>query len=97
MMTLEQYLLTKLAEEAAEISQIALKTAQFGVHERYKPSGLTNIQRVEQEYNDLIAIVSMLKEECNIVIKTDEDKIKSKKSKVFHYLNYSRNLCLTEF
>ena len=32
-MSYEQFLLLKLAEEASEISQIALKTAQFGMLE----------------------------------------------------------------
>ncbi|MEW0941027.1 hypothetical protein [Acinetobacter baumannii] len=33
-MSHEQFLLMKLAEEATEVAQIALKTAQFGMNEK---------------------------------------------------------------
>ena len=48
-----QYLLTKLAEEANEVGQIALKTQQFGVDEGMPGQPFTNAERTHQELNDL--------------------------------------------
>ncbi|WP_321929869.1 hypothetical protein [Burkholderia cenocepacia] len=46
MMTLTQYLLVKIAEEAAEVAQIALKTAHFGLNETQPGRDETNAQRL---------------------------------------------------
>ncbi len=57
-----QYLLTKLAEEAAEIAQISLKTQQFGLDERYN-DGLSNKERCHQELDDLNGVIQLLNDE----------------------------------
>lgn len=85
-----QYLLVKLAEEASEISQIALKTAQFGVHEQCPGLNETNIQRIDQEFNDLVAIVELINQELNSSeIHICDAFIERKKEKVNKYYNYS--------
>lgn len=45
-MILRQHALVKLAEEAVEISQIALKTIQFGLDSEVPGEGITNLQKL---------------------------------------------------
>ncbi len=95
MMTHTQYLLIKLAEEASELAQIALKTAQFGPEERY--GGLSkpkNTQRIEAEFNDLLAIIQMLNED-GLSILENPTLIEHKKTKVLNFKMYSSALGMT--
>ena len=92
-MTKLQYLLIKLAEEAAEISQIALKTAQFGLNEIKPGQALTNIERVNFEYNDLLAIAEMINTEAeDTYLITNFVEMDAKKLKVEKYYGYSKTL-----
>jgi NTP pyrophosphatase (non-canonical NTP hydrolase) len=71
-MNREQFLLTKLAEECAEVAQMALKTQQFGMNES-KPGQLaTNKDRLHAELNDLNAIVQMLNDEFGFDYKPND-------------------------
>lgn len=85
-----QYLLTKLAEEAAEVAQIALKTQQFGPYEICPDLPETNIERVNKEFNDLLAVAEMINEHLEeyALIKLD-NLIVNKKNKVNKYYQYS--------
>lgn len=99
MMTLTQYLLVKIAEEAAEVSQIALKTAHFGLSEMQPGRMETNAQRIYAELNDLLAMVHRLGEVSNgefwfDIGAPDPVAIAKKLGKVEHYLAYSRSLGL---
>lgn len=87
-----QYLLGKLAEEASEVSQIALKTQQFGLHEVYSEQSFTNSERIHQEINDLMAIIEILNEEFKFGYGIDRGHITNKKIKVNKYYEYSRTL-----
>lgn len=60
-----QYLLTKLAEEATEVAQIALKSQQFGLDERKENDATqpTNKERIHAEINDLLGVIDMLNSE----------------------------------
>lgn len=89
----EQYLLGKLAEEASEISQIALKTQQFGMDEVYEEA--SNKERCHEELNDLLSIVKMLNVECNFDYRQPNinlDVYLKKVDKVNKYYNYSKEL-----
>ncbi len=90
-MTLRQFLLIKLAEEAAEVSQIALKTAQFGETESCPGLGLTNVERIYQELNDLNAIIELL-QDARFSYVPSASAIEAKKQKVEKYLKYSLSL-----
>lgn len=57
------YLLSKIAEEAAEVAQMAAKTQQFGLQERYTITHDTNVERLKQELTDLLTVVGMLQTE----------------------------------
>lgn len=87
-----QLLLGKLAEEGSEITQIALKTQQFGLHERHPQLDEDNRQRIHAELNDLLGIVEMLNEEVAFGFQRDETAIARKREKVNHYARYSENL-----
>lgn len=91
-----QLLLAKLAEEAAEVSQIALKSAQFGLEERLAGQPYTNAERVNQELTDLMAIVQMLNEEFGLGFVLDPQRVLAKMAKVNHYANYSASLGLVD-
>ena len=102
MLTRYQYLLTKLAEEASEIAQIALKTQQFGADEVCPGQEHTNTERIHKELIDLLAIVCMLNEEFNFgfnyfnVIKEAAYKIEAKQNKVDKYYQYSQDCGMVE-
>lgn len=88
----EQYLLTKLAEEASEIAQIALKTQQFGMDEICPQLPETNKRRIHKELNDLLGVIEMLNIECNFDYIPDKNEIVAKINKVNKYYDYSIQL-----
>lgn len=102
MLTRYQYLLTKLAEEASEVAQIALKTQQFGADEICPNQPDTNTERIHKELIDLLAIVGMLNEEFNFgfdhikVYAFLAKKLEEKQNKVDKYYKYSAQLGMVE-
>lgn len=85
-----QYLLTKLAEEASEIAQIALKSQQFGVHEICPDLLESNIERINKEFNDLLGVVCMINIELEYeALSPTDDFIENKIRKVEKYYQYS--------
>lgn len=91
-----QFLLTKLAEEASEIAQIALKTQQFGLHEMCPGLDETNAQRTHKEIDDLLSIVYMLNGEFDFGYVKDTQAILRKQEKVNKYYGYSQSLGMAE-
>lgn len=91
-MTHEQFLLMKLAEEASEIAQIALKTAQFGMTEKHPDLPLNNKERIHSELNDLLAIVDELNSWSNFGFKENYEAKIQKIMKLNTYLGYSIRL-----
>lgn len=89
-----QHLLTKLAEEAAEVAQIALKTQQFGPDEIMPGQPHTNFQLCHLEIDDLFAVVELLNENHNFEYVKSERRIKAKKEKIVKYLAFSTELGL---
>lgn len=91
-----QYLLCKLAEEAAEVAQIALKAQQFGLHERQHPSGPTNADRIRAELNDMAGVIQMICDDIGIDLRLDASAARAKIEKVRKYRAYSVNLNLVQ-
>lgn len=91
-MTHEQFLLMKLAEEATEIAQIALKTAQFGMTEKHPDLPLNNKERINLELNDLLAVVDELNSWVQFGFKEDYAAKVNKIEKLNKYLGYSIRL-----
>lgn len=89
-MTNEQYLLTLLAEECAEVSQRATKAIRFGLED---PKGTqegfsTNKQRLLWEINDLIAVIELLFGNDYV----DESLKRIKKEKIEKYTQLSKEI-----
>lgn len=93
-MNRQQYLLSKLAEEAAEVAQIALKTAQFGLDEAQPEQRKTNAERCHDEIDDMLAIIEMLNDEFGFNFQSQMDRRWTKKDKVNKYAAYSAELGL---
>ena len=93
-MNYTQFLLIKLAEEAAEISQIALKASQFGLQEKNPKLEWNNVERIYAELNDLLGVVDILNSTSDIEFKfvPNEQAILLKKEKIKKYLQYSVDL-----
>ena len=91
-----QHMLIKLAEECAEVSQIALKTAQFGQHECMPGQPLNNFERCHQELDDLLAVVEELNENFRFYYIPNRERVEAKKVKMQKYLGYSIHLGLVE-
>ena len=91
-MNREQLLLTKLAEECAEVAQITLKSQQFGLQEVCPNQPYTNAERMHNELNDLIAAIEMLNDECGLGFEQDRLRILTKKAKVNKFAEYSQSL-----
>lgn len=98
MMTITQYYLAKIAEEAAEVAQIALKCAHFGLSEKQPGQDLTNAERCYGELNDLLAMVHQLGSVSGgeFYFSQDGFAMAAKLNKVAHYLTYSQSLGLVE-
>lgn len=93
------YLLTKLAEEATEIAQRALKAVEFGLDEVQPGQEQSNAERVGGEVIDMITILLMLADlgvEIQASVAADEQvlnaMIAAKKAKVEKYMALSRTL-----
>jgi NTP pyrophosphatase (non-canonical NTP hydrolase) len=96
MLNRQQLLLVKLAEEASEVAQIALKTVQFGAHETCPGLLQDNFERVNAELQDLFAVVQILNDEFDLGFVSDETLVKLKTLKINKYAQYSRDLGLVE-
>lgn len=91
-----QYYLTKLAEEASEVAQIALKTQQFGPNEKHPELDYTNFQRCHQELNDLLAVVDVLNTYFCFGFIPNPVSQEHKKKKMLKYKNYSVELGMVD-
>lgn len=89
-MNRKQYLLCKLAEEASEVAQIALKTQQFGLDEVYEKD--SNRTRCHGELNDLLTVVDMLNDEFDFGFVRDTSSREHKETKMNKYYAYSVSL-----
>lgn len=94
MMTRQQYMLTKLAEECSEVSQIALKAQQFGLTEVMPGQPFNNAERCHHELDDLMAVVEVLNQKYGLGYVPDRARVEAKFQKLEKYLDYSTELGL---
>ncbi len=92
-MTINQHLITILAEECAEVTHRVSKALRFGFNEVQPEQKLNNAERIALELCDLVAIIDMLHENGIIPFKGFA-AINDKKNKVIHFLEYSKKLGL---
>ena len=88
-MTRLDHLLIILGEECSELHQETCKALRFGIHEQ-RDLPTSNRERMQKEYNDLLAMVELLNwEDRSIDLHRDDTMIAAKKAKVARYLLYS--------
>ena len=98
-MNYQQYLLVKLAEETAEVAQMAIKCSLFGYDsvDPREDTGETNALKLFKELLDFSAVMTELApvddkfEEIN-----PEDYIEMKRLKLKHYYDVAQNHTLSE-
>lgn len=95
-----EYLLTLLSEECAEVAQRVSKALRFGLNEIQPGQPHTNSRRIYLELIDLIEVVDMLDQrgilDLTSHIKEDEEHGANKRRKILEYMEYSRKMgCLT--
>jgi len=87
------YLLITLMEECAEIQKECSKCLRFGIGDKeslHNPNSvdtLSNVQRLNNEVNDLLGVIELLQEE-SILSEKDLIDIYKKKLKVNHFYRY---------
>jgi len=89
-----EHLLTILGEECSELHQDTCKALRFGINEQ-RDLETSNLERMQKEYNDLLAMVEMINEELfdaggNYLLFKENNLIKKKRDKVERYLLYSK-------
>lgn len=97
-MTPQEYLLTCLMEECAEVQHACSKALRFGLQDQGPKEERPNAENIIMEFMDAMAIVEML--QCDNYIPKPEPKdermiIMQKIGKVTGYMEYSRKVkCL---
>lgn len=91
----EKYLFTLVQEECAEISQVAAKIIRFGLNNVAPGTEKDNLERLREEFVDLMGVLHMLRESLNIeVVDNDYEEFVAKCStkvvKIKKYMEYSR-------
>jgi hypothetical protein len=83
-MNRQEHLMTIAMEECAEVAQRISKALRFGMEEVQPGQGLTNRDRIRQEYSDLASALEMLGIGAPLGKWMDE-----KRAKVETFLRYS--------
>lgn len=93
-MNFQQYLFTKLAEEATEVAQISLKTSLFGTSstDPREVNGRTNLQKMGLELLDMVAVLELLREhelyDNSVFDVSVEDYLEKKKESLMLHWGY---------
>lgn len=89
-MNRQEHLLVIFAEECSEIAKEVSKALRFGLYD-FDPNDpeLTNLGRIQKEFNQLMAVRDMLLNE-GIYICDDKTVKHDKRANVEKYLNYSK-------
>jgi hypothetical protein len=94
-MTKEQFLLLKLSEECAEVSQRCSKQIQFGKFNVQNGQELTNGERLKNELLDLTIMFELLQESCSVPNWNHYEYVEAKSAKIAKlqkYLDLSNQL-----
>jgi len=91
-MNRKEHLLARVAEECNETAQRALKALAFGINEIQPGQTLNNAERLIYEFNDLVAVMQMLRADGHISNLVRSDLIQAKKDKLEKYLLYCKEV-----
>lgn len=95
-MKYNQYLLIKLAEEASEIAQAAIKCSLFGYNSKdpREIDGDSNLVKLQKELLDMSVILMELNNEENINDATfcTEDYMQAKLAKLEYYFRHTNEV-----
>lgn len=86
-----EYLLLKLAEECMKVGQRVTKALTFGLNEVQEGQPFDNLERVAQEFDDLLAVAGRLRG-LGSLRDPDIDAQAEKVAKLRKFMNYSRSL-----
>jgi hypothetical protein len=89
-MNRQEHLLLILEEECIETAQRVSKALRFSVEEVQPGQKLTNAERLIYEFNDIVAMMEMLKDEGVIGEFHDPIAVIEKKKKVEKFLELSK-------
>lgn len=99
-MNYQQYLLVKLAEEASEVAQMAIKCSLFGYDsvDPREDTGETNALKLFKELLDFSAVMTELEDSTDIDFEeiNPDDYIEMKRLKLKHYYDVAQNHTLSE-
>lgn len=84
------HLLWIVAEECAEVAQRASKAARFGLNLVEPGHYRTNKERLEGEWNDLMAAMVTVGTECGFKFHAQPELIAAKLEKIEKFLAYSQ-------
>lgn len=84
-----QHLMVKLGSECSELSHAVLKGVEFGINHTYPDSGITILDKIEAEFNDVLGCIKMLKK-IGYPIRVREDLIDMKEAKVTRMMDVAR-------
>jgi hypothetical protein len=91
MMTLTDYLLVLIMEEANEVAHRASKALRFGLNEIQPGQTETNGQRMVHEMIDLAAVSRLLEERGSIAAPADfDERFDGKISRIKKYIDRAR-------
>jgi len=93
-MNRQEHLLTILGEECSELHQEICKALRFGINEQ-RDLPTSNLERMQKEFNDLLAMVEMVNDELimdksEIILHKNPILTAMKIEKVEKYLLYSK-------
>jgi len=88
-MNRREHLLVILAEEASEVQKVIAKILRFGPNSDY--DGITNREKLQNEFNDFLGVAELLKEE-GIVVTRDTNLVIRKQDKVEKFLLDSKRI-----
>ena len=85
----EEHLLIILGEECVETAQRVSKALRFGLKEVQPEHTLCNSERIIYEFNDIDAVMEILKDEGYLEKVINREAIEKKKEKVKKYMKHS--------
>lgn len=84
-----EYLLQCLQEECGEVTQEASKCNRFGKDDKGAGQENNNLEKLEIEFNDVLAVLELLAKE-GLVIEIRPELIEQKRARLEYWMDYSR-------